>query len=215
MLDGYEAVQKAVSAAMAKKKGGSTAGGAAAGGGKTSGSESKSSEGETKQAGNVVIGIDLGTTYSCVTYWKDNNVVIIPNDQGQMTTPSYVSFSKSGKRIVGQAAKLEAPRNPANTIFDVKRFIGQTLKDDGVAQDVRRYPYKVVEREPGSGKPGIEVELNTGKKVFAPEEISAFVLAYLKRCAEKHLGHPVKQAVITVPAYFNDSQRAATKVRST
>lgn len=134
LLEGYEAVQKAVAAAMTKKKQQSGGNSGSSGG---NASDKKTPEQETKNE-NIVIGIDLGTTYSCVTYWKDNNVIVIPNDQGQMTTPSYVSFSKSGKRIVGQAAKQEAPRNPQNTIFDVKRFIGQTLKDDGVAQDVRR-----------------------------------------------------------------------------
>ncbi len=199
LVEGLASVNKAIQMAQ-KKKGG--AGGS---------SSSSSGNTESKEDTNHVIGIDLGTTYSCVTYWKDNTVHVIPNDQGQSTTPSYVAFTPGGKRIVGQAAKADAPRNPRNTVFDVKRFIGQTLKDDGVAQDVRRYPYKVIEREADTGRPGIVIETNTGSKVFAPEEISAFVLGYLKRCAEKHLGVPVRQAVITVPAYFNDSQRAATK----
>jgi len=211
LLDGVSAIKAAIATARAKKSGG---GGRATSTG-AGGSSSSVPEGESKQPTadvdtDPVIGIDLGTTYSCVTYWKDGNVIVIPNDRGEMTTPSYVSFSKTGKRLVGQPAKLEAPRNPKGTIFDVKRFIGQSLQDAGVEQDVRRYPYEVVDAD-GSGRPCIQVMINGKRKRFAPEEISAFVLAYLKRCAEKYLGTPVRKAVITVPAYFNDSQRAATK----
>jgi L1 cell adhesion molecule like protein len=192
--DGLDSITKQIAAMQAKKK-------------------KKNAKAEADaEPREVVLGIDLGTTYSCMSYWKDGGVVIIPNDHGEMTTPSYVSFLKNGKRIVGSGAKLEATRHPKNTVFDVKRFIGQTLGDSGVTDDIKRYPYSVVDREAGSNKPGVRVEVGPGAfKVFAPEEISAFVLAYLKKCAEKHLGVPIKKAVITVPAYFNDSQRAATK----
>ena len=165
---------------------------------------------------DVVVGIDLGTTYSCITYYHNGQVVIIPNDRGDMTTPSYVSFNKQGGRTCGATAKLDAPRNPKNTIFDAKRIIGCTFSDAGVQQDIARYPYKVVAGE--NDKPMIAVDVQnaekTGKeeKLFAPEEISAMVLQYLKKQAENYLGGPVSKAVITVPAYFNDAQRAATKL---
>eukprot|EP00461_Guttulinopsis_vulgaris_P000009 UN00009 len=163
---------------------------------------------------DVVVGIDLGTTYSCISYYVNGQVTIIPNDRGDMTTPSYVSFNKQGGRVCGMAAKLEAPRNPKNTIFDAKRIIGCSFSEPGVQQDIARYPYKVVDN--GSDKPLIAVEVvdadkKKTEKTFAPEEISAMVLQYLKKQAENYLGGPVTKAVITVPAYFNDAQRAATK----
>jgi len=165
----------------------------------------------------TVIGIDLGTTYSCVGVWQNNTVVMIPNDRGQITTPSYVNFTETGKRSVGSAAKNLAARYPATTIYDVKRFIGQRYEDEGVSQDVSRLTYAVVASEPnqqggGKGQPLIKVDMGMhGVKTFAPEEVSAMVLGYLKKTAETFLKKPVYKAVITVPAYFNDSQRAATK----
>ena len=167
---------------------------------------------------DVVIGIDLGTTYSCVGVWQGKGVTMIPNERGSLTSPSWVCFSDTGKRFVGQAAKNMAARFPANTIFDVKRIIGQKYDDEGVSADIDRMPYRVVPSEPaqgsgkGKGKPLIQVDMGMhGKKTFAPEEISAMVLAYLKKTAEVFLKRPVSKAVVTVPAYFNDSQRSATK----
>jgi len=174
-------------------------------------SKKKKKNDEAIKPEDVVIGIDLGTTYSCVSFWNNGSVTIIPNDRGDMTTPSYVSFNASGKRNVGMAAKLEATRNPENTVYDVKRFIGLGLDDNGVQEDMKRYPYSVIERETGSNKVGIKVETEEGAEIFAPEEISGMVLGYLKKAAETYLGFPVHKAVITVPAYFNDTQRAATK----
>jgi len=168
--------------------------------------------------GEVVIGIDLGTTYSCVGVWQGKNVTMIPNERGSLTSPSWVCFSDTGKRYVGQAAKNMAARFPTNTIYDVKRIIGQKFDDEGVSSDVDKMPYKIVASNPGlngqrgTGKPMIQVDWGMhGKKLFAPEEISGMVLGYLKKTAETFLGHAVTKAVITVPAYFNDSQRAATK----
>ena len=170
-------------------------------------------------AGDVVIGIDLGTTYSCVGVWQGKGVTMIPNERGSLTSPSWVCFSDTGKRFVGQAAKNNAARFPSSTIFDVKRIIGQKFEDEGVSADIDRMPYRVVPSEPaaggggrGKGKPLIQIDMGMhGKKNFAPEEISAMVLAYLKKTAEVFLKKPVTKAVITVPAYFNDSQRSATK----
>jgi heat shock protein 1/8 len=166
----------------------------------------------------VVIGIDLGTTYSCVGVWQNNTVVMIPNDRGAITTPSYVNFTDTGKRSVGSAAKNLAARYPSSTIYDVKRFIGQRFEDEGVSQDVGRLTYSVVPSVPGAqagtgtGAPLIKIDMGMhGLKTFAPEEVSAMVLSYLKKTAETFLKKPVYKAVITVPAYFNDSQRAATK----
>jgi len=166
-------------------------------------------EAEVK-ANDHVIGIDLGTTYCAVGVWKGDKVVMIPNDRGSLTTPSWVAFTSTGKRLVGQAAKAQVAGNPKNTIYDVKRFIGQRFSDAGVSTDVSHYAYTV---KPNSDdKPMIEVDLGMhGKKQYAAEEISAMVLAYLKKISEDYLKVPVTKAVITVPAYFNDSQRAATK----
>ena len=140
-----------------------------------------------------------------------------PNERGSITTPSWVCFSDTGKRFVGQAAKNMAARYPSNTVYDVKRFIGQRYEDEGVSADIDRLTYRVVPSEPGAGgkgkgKPMIQVDFGMhGKKQFAAEEISAMVLAYLKKTAEVYLKKPITKAVITVPAYFNDSQRSATK----
>lgn len=165
----------------------------------------------------TVIGIDLGTTFSCVGVWQQNKVVMVPNDRGSITTPSYVNFTETGKRSVGWAAKNLAARYPESTIYDVKRFIGQRFDDEGVSNDIGRLTYTVVPSEPnstggGKGTPLIKVDMGMhGVKTFAPEEVSAMVLSYLKKTAETFLKKPVHKAVITVPAYFNDSQRAATK----
>jgi len=165
----------------------------------------------------TVIGIDLGTTYSCVGVWQNNTVVMVPNDRGQITTPSYVNFTETGKRTVGTAAKNLAARYPSSTIYDVKRFIGQRFEDEGVSQDISRLTYTVEPSQKGAngtgtGAPLIKIDMGMhGVKTFAPEEVSGMVLSYLKKTAETFLKKPVYKAVITVPAYFNDSQRAATK----
>lgn len=153
------------------------------------------------------IGIDLGTTYSCVAVWMNGHVEIIANDQGNRTTPSYVSFTKE-ERLIGDAAKASVGQNPFNTVFDAKRLIGQKYNDPNVQADMKHFTYAVVNKE---GKPYIEVEYKEEKRTFAPEEISSMILGKMKEIAEAFLGSPVKDAVITVPAYFNDSQRQATK----
>jgi L1 cell adhesion molecule like protein len=154
------------------------------------------------------IGIDLGTTYSCVGTWKSNTVEIIPNDMGERTTPSYVSFSDT-ERLVGTAAKNQAARNAENTIFDAKRLIGRKFDDPVVQADIKLWPFKVVLES--HGRPAIEVEYKAEKKRFFAEEISSMVLVYMKSIATQYLGTTVVNAVVTVPAYFNDSQRQATK----
>ena len=155
----------------------------------------------------IAIGIDLGTTYSCVGVWQNDRVEIIANDQGNRTTPSYVSFT-SEERLVGDAAKQIAATNPKNTVFDAKRLIGRRFEDSTVQSDKKHWPFSVIDV---NGKPKIEVELKGETKQFLPEEISAMVLTKMKQIAESYLGETVKSAVITVPAYFNDAQRQATK----
>lgn len=162
---------------------------------------------KNKEVGTV-IGIDLGTTYSCVGVFKNGRVEIIPNDQGNRITPSYVAFTADSERLIGDAAKNQLTTNPENTVFDAKRLIGRDWSDSTVQHDVKFFPFKVVEK---SAKPYIEVETSQGKKVFAPEEISAMVLGKMKEVAEAYLGKKVTHAVVTVPAYFNDAQRQATK----
>ena len=154
------------------------------------------------------IGIDLGTTYSCVGVWQNDRVEIIANDQGNRTTPSYVAFT-SEERLVGDAAKNQAAANPLNTVFDAKRLIGRKFGDASVKADSAHWPFKV--KSGTADKPLIEVEFKGEQKTFAAEEISAMVLTKMKQIAESYLGETVKDAVITVPAYFNDSQRQATK----
>jgi len=154
------------------------------------------------------IGIDLGTTYSCVGTWKNNTVEIIPNDMGERTTPSYVSFSDT-ERLVGAAAKNQAARNAENTVFDAKRLIGRKFSDPVVQADMKMWPFKVVQES--QDRPAIEVTYKGEVKRFFAEEISSMVLGYMKQISEAYLGTQVTQAVITVPAYFNDSQRQATK----
>ncbi|KAL2641810.1 hypothetical protein R1flu_009397 [Riccia fluitans] len=154
------------------------------------------------------IGIDLGTTYSCVGVWQHDRVEIIANDQGNRTTPSYVAFTDT-ERLVGDAAKNQVAMNPTNTVFDAKRLIGRRYSDPTVQHDIKLWPFKVV---PGPGdKPMIHVMFKGEEKEFAAEEISSMVLTKMKEVAEAFLGTTIKNAVITVPAYFNDSQRQATK----
>ncbi len=155
----------------------------------------------------LAIGIDLGTTYSCVAVFMNDRVEIIANDQGNRTTPSYVAFDEN-ERLIGEAAKVQFARNPKNTIFDAKRFIGRRFEEPSVQSDMSHMPVTI---KSDSGKPKFEVEAYGETKSFYPEEISAMVLGKLKQTAESFLGHTVKNAVITVPAYFNDAQRQATK----
>ena len=152
-----------------------------------------------------VIGIDLGTTNSCVAVMDGNNPKVIENSEGDRTTPSVVAFTKDDEVLVGQAAKRQAVTNPTNTLFAVKRLIGRRFKDEVVGRDMDMVPYKIVEADNGDAW----VEAN-GKKMAAPE-ISARILMKMKQTAEDYLGEKVTEAVITVPAYFNDSQRQATK----
>ncbi|EDX13191.1 Hsp70Bb [Drosophila simulans] len=153
------------------------------------------------------IGIDLGTTYSCVGVYQHGKVEIIANDQGNRTTPSYVAFTDS-ERLIGDPAKNQVAMNPRNTVFDAKRLIGRKYDDPKIAEDMKHWPFKVVS---DCGKPKIGVEYKGESKRFAPEEISSMVLAKMKETAEAYLGESITDAVITVPAYFNDSQRQATK----
>jgi L1 cell adhesion molecule like protein len=153
------------------------------------------------------IGIDLGTTYSCVANYEGTNVEIIANEQGSFTTPSFVSFT-SEERLIGEAAKNQAAMNPENTVFDVKRLIGRRFDDETVKKDIQSWPFKIV---PAGDSPMVQVEYLGETKQFSPQEISAMVLVKMKEIAETKLGMKVEKAVITVPAYFNDNQRQATK----
>jgi len=154
------------------------------------------------------IGIDLGTTYSCVGIWQNDRVEIIANDQGNRTTPSYVAFTDT-ERLIGDAAKSQSVLNPTNTIYDAKRLIGRKFNDPVIQKDMKLWPFKVVEGK--DSKIEIVVMYKNEEKHFTPEEISAMVLLKMKETAESYLGKKVKDAVVTVPAYFNDSQRQATK----
>ena len=157
---------------------------------------------------SYAVGIDLGTTYSCVGVWQNDRVEIIANEHGNRTTPSYVAFTDSD-RLIGDAAKNQAAQNPKNTVFDAKRLIGRKIDDSVVKADMVHWPFQVTA---GKGdKTQITVEYKGEQKTFLPEEISAMVLTKMKQTAEAYLGSEVKDAVITVPAYFNDSQRQATK----
>ncbi|XP_052095274.1 endoplasmic reticulum chaperone BiP-like [Mytilus californianus] len=161
-----------------------------------------------KESVGTVIGIDLGTTYSCVGVFKNGRVEIIANDQGNRITPSYVAFTEDGERLIGDAAKNQLTTNPENTVFDVKRLIGRDWDDKSVQADIKHYPFKVINR---NSKPIIQVNVGDSQKSFAPEEISAMVLGKMRDIAEGFLGKKVTNAVVTVPAYFNDAQRQATK----
>ncbi|KIX03950.1 chaperone DnaK [Rhinocladiella mackenziei CBS 650.93] len=154
-----------------------------------------------------VIGIDLGTTYSCVGVMQNGKVEIIVNDQGNRITPSYVAFTDE-ERLVGDAAKNQYASNPSRTIFDIKRLIGRKYSDKEVQRDAKHFPFKVVNKD---DKPVVNVEVSGSPKTFTPEEISAMVLGKMKEVAEAYLGEKVTHAVVTVPAYFNDNQRQATK----
>jgi L1 cell adhesion molecule like protein len=154
------------------------------------------------------IGIDLGTTYSCVGVWQNDRVEIIANDQGNRTTPSYVAFTDS-ERLIGDAAKNQATVNPVNTVFDAKRLIGRRFDESSVQDDLRLWPFKVDCID--GNKPVIKVNHKGEEKTFRPEEISSMVLTKMKETAESYLSEKVTDAVITVPAYFNDAQRQATK----
>ena len=155
----------------------------------------------------TVIGIDLGTTYSCVGAYVNGKVEIIANDQGNRITPSYVAFTDT-ERLIGDSAKNQASANPTRTVFDAKRLIGRKFTDKEVQRDLKMFPFNVVDKD---SKPCIEIELKEGKKIFQAEEISAMVLTKMKETAEAYLGKDIKHAVVTVPAYFNDAQRQATK----
>jgi L1 cell adhesion molecule like protein len=155
----------------------------------------------------VAIGIDLGTAYSCVGVFQHGKVEIIANEQGNRTTPSYVAFTDDG-RLIGDAAKNQVAMNPNNTIFHAKRFIGRKYSDSTLQADMKHWPFKIID---DGGKPKILVEYKNETKSFTPEEISSMILIKMKEIAENYLRKKVSEAVITVPAYFNDSQRQATK----
>jgi len=156
---------------------------------------------------STAVGIDLGTTYSCVGVFQHGKVEIIANDQGNRTTPSYVAFTDT-ERLIGDSAKIQVAMNPSNTVFDAKRLMGRKYNDPTIQADKKHWPFKVVELD---GKPNLQVEYKCEQKNFTPEEISAMILTKMKNTAEAFLGRDVADAVITVPAYFNDAQRQATK----
>merc|ERR1712121_241149 len=162
---------------------------------------------ETMAGKKTAVGIDLGTTYSCVGVFQHGKVEIIANDQGNRTTPSYVAFTDS-ERLIGDAAKNQVAMNPGNTVFDAKRLIGRRFDDAAVQSDMKHWPFTVINE---ATKPKIQVEFKSETKSFCPEEISSMVLLKMKETAEAYLGKTVTNAVVTVPAYFNDSQRQATK----
>merc|ERR1712198_239025 len=158
-------------------------------------------------AKKTAIGIDLGTTYSCVGTFQHGKVEIIANDQGNRTTPPYVAFTDT-ERLIGDAAKNQVAMNPNNTIFDAKRLVGRKFNDSTVQSDRKHWSFQVIDQ---NGLPRLRVEYQSEEKTFTPEEISSMVLVKMKETAEAYLGSAVTEAVITVPAYFNDSQRQATK----
>jgi heat shock protein 5 len=164
-------------------------------------------ESKTDGVSGPVIGIDLGTTYSCVGIMKGGTVEILVNDQGNRITPSWVAWNGQ-ERLVGDAAKNQFASNPHRTVFDIKRLIGRKFNDKDVQRDMKHFPFKVVNK---NGQPQVKVEVAGSDKTFTPEEISAMILGKMKEVAENYLGEKVTNAVVTVPAYFNDAQRAATK----
>ena len=155
----------------------------------------------------VAIGIDLGTTYSCVGWWRDNRCEIIANDQGNRTTPSFVAFTDT-ERLIGDAAKNQSAMNPKNTVYDAKRLIGRKYSDSIVQNEIQNFSFKVIDK---NDKPEIIVQYKNESKTYGPEQISSMILEKMKSIAEAYIGEPVTDAVITCPAYFNDSQRQATK----
>jgi heat shock protein 1/8 len=163
---------------------------------------------QSQEFTDKIIGIDLGTTYSCVGVWENGSVTIIANDQGNRTTPSYVAF-QDNERLVGDAAKYQVAMNPKNTIFDAKRLIGRKFSDKVIQDDMKYWSFTVAQA--AGDKPVFKVNYMGGEKTFTPEEISAMILTKMKETAETYLGKKVKKAVVTVPAYFNDAQRQATK----
>mmetsp|Transcript_23302 Transcript_23302/g.45368 ORF Transcript_23302/g.45368 Transcript_23302/m.45368 type:complete len:645 (+) Transcript_23302:55-1989(+) len=164
--------------------------------------------GKDSKVEGPAIGIDLGTTYSCVGIWQNDRVEIIANDQGNRTTPSYVAFTDS-ERMIGDAAKNQAAMNPMNTVFDAKRLIGRRFSESATQSDLKHFPFKVIAKD--GDRPCIVVDYKGESKEFFPEEISSMVLVKMKEVAESYLGSTINNAVVTVPAYFNDSQRASTK----
>ena len=154
------------------------------------------------------IGIDLGTTYSCVAIHQHGRTEVIANEQGNRITPSYVAWTLDGERLVGDAAKNQATLNPERTVFDVKRMIGKTFDDSGLQKDIKNFPFEVINQH---NQPKISLSLENAPNLFSPEELSAMVLSKMRQIAEDYLGQPVTRAVVTVPAYFNDAQRQATK----
>lgn len=163
---------------------------------------------KVKMNQEIAIGIDLGTTNSCIAVWQNGKIEVIACETGDRTVPSWVAFTES-ERLIGHSAKSQAGANPENTVFDSKRLIGREFDDPTIQADMKHWPFKV-KRGPNN-KPLICVTYKGEDKEFTPEEISAMVLTKMKEVAEAYLGHPVKNAVITVPAYFNDAQRRATK----
>ena len=161
--------------------------------------------GKDSKVEGAAVGIDLGTTYSCVGIWQNDRVEIIANDQGNRTTPSFVAFTDS-ERMIGDAAKNQCAMNPTNTVFDAKRLIGRRFTDSATQSDIKHFPFKVISKD--ADRPAIQVDYKGEKKEFFPEEISSMVLIKMKETAEAFLGTDVPNAVVTVPAYFNDSQRA-------
>jgi L1 cell adhesion molecule like protein len=156
----------------------------------------------------IAIGIDLGTTYSCVGIYRNGQVQIISNDQGSNTTPSWISFTDT-ERLIGDAAKTQSIRNSSNTIYESKRLIGRKFTDDSVQKDIKNMSYKVI--SDSDNNPVIEVEYKGEKKLFNPTEIASMILSKMKEIAEDYLGEKVDSAVITCPAYFDNNQRQATK----
>ena len=157
--------------------------------------------------GNKAIGIDLGTTYSCVALMNNNKVDIIANDQGNYTTPSFVAFNDT-ERLVGDSAKNQAASNPSNTVYDIKRVLGRNFNDPSVQSDISHFPFEVVDSD---GKPNVMVNFKNEKMKFSPEQISSMILEKMKTISESFIGSEITDAVVTVPAYFNDRQRQATK----